>query len=258
VKRIEDLANMVVDDRRRVRAMVLPRNEAEEKYGFRIYQGGVPMTPEIRLLEVEGWDVEACGGTHVANTGEIGGIKIVGVERIQDGVVRLEYVAATRVAEEARRLEEELGAVARVLGGDPGQARQRAESLVERVRAQEEALRRYRRLWLSALVREAEEKGFAAAEAIESDRRVIQELLREATSKAPHAIIAVYYRSGDHYVVEVAAGPEAGVANLGAVVREAASRVGGRGGGSATYASARVPAGRLAEFLAAIAEVARG
>ena len=257
IRRIEELANMVVDDRRRVRAMILPRNEAEERYGFRIYQGGVPMTREIRLLEVEDWDIEACGGTHVANTGEIGGIKIVNVERIQDGVVRLEYVAATRVAEEARRLDDQLEEIAALLRGDKSQAKARLEGLLERMKSLEQALRAYRQMWLQDLVRRAEEERIVAAEAPEADRRVVQELLREATGRVPYAVVILYYRQGDGYQVEVAAGKEAGVGDLGALVREVLASVGGRGGGRGTYASGRVPADKLGEAIRRLAEAVR-
>ena len=54
----------------------------------------------VRVVETEGFDVEACGGTHLNNTGEVGFIKLTGSKKIQDGVVRLEYVAGLRALEE--------------------------------------------------------------------------------------------------------------------------------------------------------------
>jgi len=253
VRRIEELANMVVDDRRRVRAFVLPRNEAEEKYGFQIYQGGVPMTPEIRLLEVEDWDVEACGGTHLSNTGEIGGLKIVRVEKIQDGVIRLEYVAGTRVVEEAQKMEDTIEQVARHVKADPSQVVDRVAGLVKRGEELEEALRRYRSLWMEKIIAEALERGFTAVEAIEPDRRTIQDILRKVTGQARRSVVAIYYPVDGQVQVEIAAGPEAGV-DLGRLVRELAGRYGARGGGKGTYASVRVPRDRLEEFLAALEE----
>ncbi|HEY1197811.1 MAG TPA: DHHA1 domain-containing protein, partial [Thermoplasmata archaeon] len=50
----------------------------------------------LRIVEVEGFDVEACGGTHCTHTSEVGAIAILDVERIQDGVVRLTYVSGDR------------------------------------------------------------------------------------------------------------------------------------------------------------------
>ena len=201
VRRIEELANRVVDERRPVRAFIMDRNEAEERYGFRIYQGGVPMTPKIRILEVEGWDVEACFGTHLANTGEAGAIKIVNVEKIQDGVVRLEYVAATRVAEEAARMEDTLEAIREKLKAPRGMELKRLEGVLEEARALEERLKAYREAW----AREALERlraaqpvngvKFAVIEPPETDRRAVQEILQKLTSAEPSALVVAVTRS---------------------------------------------------------------
>lgn len=90
---IERLANEIV--RRNLPVMIkwIPRRQAEQEYGFRLYQGGVAPVKELRIVNIEGWDVEACGGTHCARTGDVGLIKITKSERVQDGVERLEYVA---------------------------------------------------------------------------------------------------------------------------------------------------------------------
>lgn len=92
---IERLANEVVRRNLPVVIRWMPRMEAEGKYGFRLYQGGVAPVKDLRIVNIEGFDVEACGGTHVKTTGEIGMIKITKTERIQDGVERLEFVAGS-------------------------------------------------------------------------------------------------------------------------------------------------------------------
>ncbi len=71
----------------------MPRNEAEKKYGMAIYQGGAVPGKLLRIVEIPGIDVECCGGTHLHNTGDAGKIKILKASKIQDGVVRLEFVA---------------------------------------------------------------------------------------------------------------------------------------------------------------------
>ncbi len=90
---IENKANMIVRSNIPVEVLYLQRNDAERKYGFRLYQGGVVPGKEIRVIKIGDWDIEACGGTHCLRTGDIGLIKIVKVERIQDGVERLEFLA---------------------------------------------------------------------------------------------------------------------------------------------------------------------
>ncbi len=93
---IEMVANEVVMDNREIIKHVLPRQEAEQKYGFTIYQGGVVPGEELRIIEIPGIDTEACGGTHAHQTGDLGYIKILGSERIQDGIVRITLTAGKK------------------------------------------------------------------------------------------------------------------------------------------------------------------
>lgn len=93
VERIEKLANSIVKAAKRVKKNYKLRSEAESKYGFKIYQGGAVPGKLIRIVEINHFDVEACGGTHLDNTAHAEEIIITKVERIQDGIVRIELVA---------------------------------------------------------------------------------------------------------------------------------------------------------------------
>ena len=84
----------------------LAKSEAEQKYGFRIYQGGAPPGDVIRLIEIEDIDIEACGGTHLLSTGNAGEFYITDVKRIQDGVIRLEYKAGESAKEYIEEMSE--------------------------------------------------------------------------------------------------------------------------------------------------------
>ena len=103
MQEIERKANEIV--RRNLPVMInfYSRGIAEQNYGFRIYQGGVVPSNDVRIVNIGGLDIEACGGTHVFNTGELGLIKILKTERIQDGVVRIEFVAGENALESCSR-----------------------------------------------------------------------------------------------------------------------------------------------------------
>jgi alanyl-tRNA synthetase len=116
VERMEQLVNEVVSEGRRVTCSWMPREEAERRYGFRLYQGGVAPGREIRVVEVEGWDAEACGGTHVSRTSEVGLVKILGTERVQDGVERIIFSTGPHALREVQRRERILMGVAETLG----------------------------------------------------------------------------------------------------------------------------------------------
>jgi alanyl-tRNA synthetase len=93
INEIEKIANSIVKENIPVSIENFDRGTAEQKYGFRIYQGGVVPVKSVRIVSIKDFDIEACGGTHVKNTGEIKTIKITKTKRIQDGVVRIEFVS---------------------------------------------------------------------------------------------------------------------------------------------------------------------
>lgn len=96
---IEEKANEYVIRDIPVNSYVMDRVEAEKKYGIRLYQGGAVPGKNLRIIDVEGVDVEACGGIHCTRTTEVGPIKLLRSKRIQDGVLRLEFIAGKPLIE---------------------------------------------------------------------------------------------------------------------------------------------------------------
>ncbi len=119
LKSIEDRANEIVRMDMPLHKEFVERNKAEEKYGFILYQGGIPEGNLLRLVEIPGIDAEGCGGTHVDRTGEIGLIKIIKVEKIQDGVLRFHFSAGKSAVEIVQKNEEELRNIKDRIGSDP-------------------------------------------------------------------------------------------------------------------------------------------
>ena len=91
IEKIENLANSIVFENRPVEIETLSREKAEQKYSFTIYQGGAIPSTDLRIIKIKDSDIEACGGLHTKNTGEIGIIKIENTQKIQDGLIRLKY-----------------------------------------------------------------------------------------------------------------------------------------------------------------------
>ena len=102
---IEGLVREIIQEDNTITAETLPKSEAEEEYGFRIYQGGAPPGNEIRIIKIEDTDVEACGGTHLSRTGEAGEFYITGSKRIQDGVIRIQYKAGEAAEQYMSQIE---------------------------------------------------------------------------------------------------------------------------------------------------------
>ncbi len=102
LERVEDAANEIIAQDCAITMRTVSRKEAE----MLLAAGTLHKLPEregdIRLIEIEGIDLNACGGTHVRTTGQIGGLLIRGTERVRQGI-RVEFVCGMRAALTARR-----------------------------------------------------------------------------------------------------------------------------------------------------------
>jgi alanyl-tRNA synthetase len=107
-KEIELRANEMIMADTAVETQWMDRNEAEQTYGFALYQGGVPPGEIIRTVQV-GDDVQACAGTHMTSTGKVGPLRIIRTERIQDGVERFEFAAGVAALKYDQRRDTILG-----------------------------------------------------------------------------------------------------------------------------------------------------
>ena len=116
IMKIEDLANTTIRNNIPILINEFDRGDAEQKYGFRIYQGGVVPVKMVRIVNIEGFDVEACGGTHVKKTGDIGLLKITKSERIQDGVIRLEFVTGNAALKYTQNQDKKISQIVKSLG----------------------------------------------------------------------------------------------------------------------------------------------
>lgn len=97
---IENEANRIIMESININKSFMNKKDAELNYGFSLYQGGVVPGNNLRIVQIENTDVEACCGTHCDNTAEVGWIKMLKSYRISDGVLRLEYVCFERALEE--------------------------------------------------------------------------------------------------------------------------------------------------------------
>ena len=107
VAKIEQASNSIIAKSIPVKIENFDRGTAEQKYGFRIYQGGVVPVKSVRIVSIGDLDIEACGGTHVANTLDIEQIKITKTKRIQDGVVRIEFVSGDNAKEFVKKKQQD-------------------------------------------------------------------------------------------------------------------------------------------------------
>jgi alanyl-tRNA synthetase len=249
VTEIEAVANEIVMDNVPVTQEWVDRNEAEADYGFDIYQGGIPEGEQIRLIHA-GTDTQACGGTHVSRTGDIGAIKLLGTERVQDGVVRLTYAAGDAAIEATQRTEDALSEAADVLDVSPEEVPETAERFFEEWKERGKRIEE-----LKEELAEIRASGGDDTETVDIDgttavvQRVdgdMDELRATANALVDDGSIAVLGSGADgaQFVVAV---PDGVPVDAGEVVGELARRVGGGGGGPSDFAQGGGPDGDALE-----------
>ncbi|WP_297476745.1 alanine--tRNA ligase [Thermococcus sp.] len=253
LREIERLANCVVMENRKVTWEWLPRTEAEMKYGFRLYQGGVVPGRVIRVLKIEDWDVQACGGTHLPNTGLIGPIKILRTERIQDGVERIIFAAGEAAINWMQETERLLKKTAEVFRVPPEKVPETAERFFSEWKEARKEVEKLRKELAKLLVYELESEVEKVGE-IEFIGKVVEgniEDLREAANKLrkENRVVVLITREG-HFVVAVGDALDLKAGELAKVITSIA---GGGGGGRKELAQGRIKNPLKAEE--AIAEV---
>ncbi|UCF45494.1 MAG: alanine--tRNA ligase [Candidatus Bathyarchaeota archaeon] len=259
IHKIETLANQAILANINVTTEWMLRSQAEAQYGFRLYQGGAVPGKDIRVVKTGDWDVEACAGTHLKSTAEIGFLKIIYTERIQDVVERLGYAVGLQALKAVQQQERTLWKVSKTLSASLEKLDQTAEKLVKELK---EAHIEKRKLIKELATKESATFSEAKAHrqdiaARAGDTIIIGEvklLLREFKRtvdvdrmvqtaneiiKRDEATVAVFYGTDRKTArIMVMAGKvavEKGV-NAGKVVQAVSPTLGGGGGGKPNFA----------------------
>ncbi|MCW4007430.1 MAG: alanine--tRNA ligase [Candidatus Bathyarchaeota archaeon] len=250
IHKIETLANQAVLADMPVTTAWMPRSQAEAQYGFRLYQGGAVPGKDIRVVKTGDWDVEACAGTHLKRTGEIGFLKILYTERIQDGVERLVYAVGLYALKAVQQQERLLWKVSEILSAPLEKLDKTAEKLVKELK---EANAENRRLIKELAARDSaaleQPKAAEQTEEIggvtivercfqEVDVNRIVQTANEIVKRNEAAVALLFAADEKNARVLVMAGKvavEKGI-NAGEIVRAAASIIGGGGGGKPNFA----------------------
>ena len=232
---IEKAANQIIAKDMQVTIENYDRGTAEQKYGFKIYQGGVVPVKSVRIVSIEDFDVEACGGTHVKQTKDIELIKITRTKRIQDGVVRLEFVSGPTAQEYVKQQEiiqtqnkeesaqKEIKDKAREENKD--KAREKIPVFIEKVLSGEslesEGINNKGKLFFTA------DENY--------DDYFHQNFGKKLVAKDDTAAFCGIFEAGPTIRVMIFAGEKSGV-NAGDIAKEIASILGGSGGGDTKFA----------------------
>ncbi len=241
VARAEDLVNRVIEDDVTVR-QYFPTPDELATLPLR---RAPKVTENIRVVDVGGFDVSPCGGTHCTRSSQVGLVTITGLERYK-GKMRVTFLAGRVAQRELGARSKSLVDLARGFSCGPLDVHHGVERLRAELTATRDALGVARAQWATlyarALLDDAKRAGSQRVACVLDDATVdtLRALAVEITAQ-PGTVAMLASRSAEGLQVMLARG--AGSAfDCGAWLKAATASHGGRGGGRADRAEGRLPA----------------
>jgi len=243
IHKIEEIANSMVLTNTPVEVTWMPRGDAERTYGYRLYQGGVVPGASIRVVKIGNFDVEACGGVHCRNTGDVGFIKVVNTERIQDGVERIIFSAGLSALKFVQREEEKLKETAEILNASSDRLVEAAEKTISEWKEERRELHRLK----NELAKYEAEKKLGEARDIngvklikylakDEDPDYLIKLAEEITKTKPDSVVAmIIVAETIKFVAMAGADAQKKGIHSGKIAEEISKIIGGGGGGDARF-----------------------
>lgn len=254
--RVETLANQIIAENRPVRTYFV----SPERLHALPLRKPPKVEEDIRIVEIDGLDYSACGGTHVAATGSIGVVKILRAERVKDKT-RLHFVAGSRAVEYFQMLHEIVSELAAGMSVHPQDLVAAVERQGEQLKAAQRELGRLQSEMIMAEAREL----YARAEVYSGYRlalgafrgRTMNDLraLAKELRAMPGAVAVLASEEAASQEVNsislvVACAEDTGLSARDLLLR-LLSEIGGKGGGDAALAqgAGKIPAGQIAHLL---------
>ena len=265
--RVQKIVNDKIFDSMNVTVQEMPVEEAKKLGAMALF--GEKYGKVVRVVDIEGWSTEFCGGTHVKNTAQIGGFKIVSESSVAAGIRRIEAVTGRNLLIRANLQEAMLHTVANTLKANNVTALPvRAEAVMaenkalakelEEIKAQVAASK------VTSLFDNAEEIGgvkIASAYFTGTTGDTLRGMCDTIRDKAVKPAVAVLVgKAEDKITMAVTVSKQAQEKGLkaGALVKEIAAIAGGKGGGKPDFAMAGLKdETKIDEALAAVSAIVK-
>ena len=255
VERAVELANNVIWEDR---ALTVRNVTAEEAAALPLRKDPA-REGELRLIEIDGFDLTPCGGTHAYRTGEVGMIAVRSWERAK-GLTRIEFVAGVRALADYRRANKS----ARAIAGLFSSSRDDAPSLAARMIEENKGLQRRVRALEQVAARVEADELIEKADVLADSTRLVSQIFedRDADSlkklalaliSRPNTIALLGSRDRDTALLVFARSMDA-TGDMNALMREACATLDGHGGGKADMAQG---GGKNVNKLAEVLELAK-
>jgi alanyl-tRNA synthetase len=244
VEQAERLANEIILENRPVEIRFVTRDEAG-KLGLRKLPSAE--RDEFRLIDIRDFDVCACGGTHVNQTGQIGCVLLRKTEKVRQGW-RVEFVAGQRAVAISRRdfttLTETAARFSAHIYDVPQQARKSLDEIRSLRKLREQSQEEMAEAQSVALLAETSESNghkLVVRTFANRDMNSLKLLAQKLTRLAPNVTVLLATTSPQASLIFAQSAGQSH--DMGALMKDTMAKLGGRGGGSKDLAQGGVPNG---------------
>jgi len=238
----ERLANEIVLEDRPVAIRFVPLEEAR---GLGLRKLPPQRTGNLRLIDIQDFDLTACGGTHVRSTGQVGAILLRKTEKVKQGV-RVEFVCGLRAVTTARKdystLTEAAGLYSAHIYDVALQVRKSLDEAKSAGKAQHKLLEELAELTAERLLAKAAGSPRLITDVFHDRDANFIKLLAQKVTAGKGDVVALLAAGAGQPALVFAQSPGLR-SNMGQLMKEVMAQLGGRGGGTADMAQGGLPAG---------------
>ncbi len=245
ISTIEALVNDEIRRNEPVETSVTSPEEAAKAGAMALF--GEKYGDKVRVIRMGEFSMELCGGTHVSRTGDIALFKIVKEEAVAGGVRRVTAVTGDAALAEFARAERTLDELAAKLNVTPADVSARVEKMADRIRELEREVDKLKRklvsgdgtLDIGALIDRSGSVAKIVHRLEGADAGALRDFADRAREKlGSGVVVAASDNEGKVSLIVAATGDLKSRVNAGAIVKEIAPLVGGKGGGKPDLAQA--------------------
>ena len=243
LQKIEMLVNLVIRENHQVDTKVMNFDDAKESGAIALF--GEKYEDDVRVVNIEGFSKELCGGTHVSRTGDIGIFKIISETALSSGVRRIEAITGAAVSKLLSKNDTLISDVKHLLKCADSEIIERLESVVNEKKILEREIKKINQSSQGSVVEDL----VASAEIINGYKIVVEQLdnvsdfkemgdsFRQHFNNSGIALIGTKV-SGKPMVMCAVSDDLTAKIKAGDIVRSVGQFIGGGGGGKAHLATA--------------------
>ena len=265
--RVQKIVNDKIFDSMNVTVQEMPVEEAKKLGAMALF--GEKYGKVVRVVDIEGWSTEFCGGTHVKNTAQIGGFKIVSESSVAAGIRRIEAVTGRNLLIRANLQEAMLHDVANTLkANNVASLPARAEAVMAENKAMSRELEEMKAKIAASKVdslfdnaEEADGVKIASAYFTGTTGDTLRGMCDSIRDKAVNPVVAVLVGKAEYKITMAVTvnklAQEKGL-KAGVLVKELSAIAGGKGGGKPDFAMAGLKEEtKIDEALAAVSAIVK-